>query len=99
MDPVRPGESFPGRDRKIVTFCGPRATTLQLAKQLPDLLLAFQMSVKWLKRKMCNIKARERRRADGALPVNIPPLSGNRTNAALVIHPAFPFPCMIGCNL
>ena len=48
MDPVRPGESFPGPDRTIATFCGPRATTFQSAKQLPDPLLALEMSVKWL---------------------------------------------------
>ena len=41
----------------------------------------------------------ERKRADYALLVNIPPLSDNRTNTALVIHPAFPFPYMSGCNL
>ena len=33
---------------------------------------------------------RERRRAEYVLPPNIPPLSGNRTDAALVIHSAFP---------
>ena len=42
---------------------------------------------------------RERRTAEYALPANIPPLSDNRTDAALVIHPAFPFARESGFNL